>query len=381
MRLACALILGAVLLPRPSSAAGCETLAALSLPNTTITSAESVSAGAFTLPADSPRADSSFFTAFEKLRAFCRVRGAIEPATDSHIEFEVWLPSDGWNHKYVGAGNGGFGGTINYFRLAEAVNAGYAASATDTGHRGTVNDTNWAPHHPEKVIDFNDRAIHETAEKSKAIIRAMYSAAPARSYFNSCSNGGRQALVEAQRYPADYDGILAGAPAFNYGRTLARSERLPDVDERVPNLAAFRARGGRLIFYHGENDSPAGTITFYERVRAGTGEQAARAFVRLFVVPGMGHCGGGPFPEFGLRLQPHTDPEHSMNAALERWVEDGVAPDRIIASKYRVDDDPSSGVVRTRPLCAYPMEAQWTGKGSGDEAVNYVCKAKPQSPR
>jgi feruloyl esterase len=70
-----------------------------------------------------------------------------------------------------------------------------------------------------------------------------------------------------------------------------------------------------------------------------------------------------------------------MNAALERWVEDGVAPDRIIASKYRVDDDPSSGVVRTRPLCAYPMEAQWTGKGSGDEAVNYVCKAKPQSPR
>jgi tannase/feruloyl esterase len=363
----------AALMPKSSGASGCDGLAALSLPDTRITSAEAVAAGAFKLPPDASRADSSFFTAFEKLRSFCRVRGAIEPTKDSHIEFEVWLPSEGWNRKYVGAGNGGFGGTINYFRLAEAVNAGYAASATDTGHRGTVGDTSWALHHPEKVIDFNDRAVHETAENAKVIMRAMYATSLQRSYFNSCSNGGRQGIVEAQRYPADYDGILAGAPAFNYGRTLARNEGLPDVDETIPNLDAFRARGGRLILYHGERDSPAETVTFYERVRSSMGEKTASEFVRLFVVPGMGHCGGGPFPEFGLRLQPGADPKHSMTSALEHWVEDGVAPSSVVATKYRVDDDPSSGVLRTRPLCAYPMEAQWTGKGSRDDAASYTC--------
>jgi hypothetical protein len=153
-----AFVVVAALLPRTSDAAGCESLASLSLSNTTIISAESVAAGTFRLPPDSPRADSSFFTTFGKLRAFCRVRGAIEPVKSSHIEFEVWMPSAGWNHKYVGTGNGGFGGTINYYRLAEAVNAGYAASATDTGHRGPVGDTSWAPHHPERVIDFKKRA-------------------------------------------------------------------------------------------------------------------------------------------------------------------------------------------------------------------------------
>jgi Tannase and feruloyl esterase len=361
-----------------ANAATCDGLAALLLPNTTINSAQTVAAGTFVLPPGSPRSDPSFFSAFETLRAFCRVQGIVRPSTDSHIGFEVWLPMSGWNGRYMGAGNGGFGGMINYYRLAEAVNAGYAGSATDTGHRGTVTATGWAVKHPQKVIDFNYRAVHETADKSKGIIRAFYSANPTRSYFNSCSNGGRQGIVEALRYPADYDGILAGAPSFNLGRELGRREKTPQFDETIPNLKAFPERGGKLILYHGANDGPGETVKFFERVLSTMGQKNANEFVRLYIVPEMGHCGGGPVPEFGLRLQPHADSLHSMVAALEQWVENGVAPNAIIATKYRVDENPASGIVRTRPLCPYPMEARWTGKGSVDEAANYVCDVVPK---
>ena len=127
--------------------------------------------------------------------------------------FEVWLPSSGWNGKYQGTGNGGFAGSIGYSALAGALSAGYATSSTDTGHEAANTDARWALGHPEKIVDYGYRAIHETAEKSKAIIQAFYGDSPKHSYFNGCSNGGRQALMEAQRYPADYDGIVAGAPA------------------------------------------------------------------------------------------------------------------------------------------------------------------------
>jgi hypothetical protein len=272
----------------------------------------------------------------------------------------------------MGVGNGGFAGSISYVRLAEAVNAGYAGSATDTGHRASSTDTSWAVQHPEKVIDFIHRAVHETADRAKAIIGAFYSEAPTRSYFNSCSNGGRQGLVEAQRYPADYDGILAGAPAFNLGRELGRLQGAA-FDETIPNLKAFRERGGKLILYHGTNDSPGPTVKFYERAVSIMGQNEVSEFVRLYVVPDMGHCGGGPVPEFGVRLRPGADPQSSMMAALERWVERGEAPNAIVASKYRIDDDPASGIVRTRPLCAYPSEARWNGQGSAEQASNYVC--------
>jgi hypothetical protein len=368
------LLSAAVFSPLRATAAPCESLAGLALPNTTITVAQTIAAGKFVLPADSPDSDPSFFTAFEKLSAFCRVQGLIRPSSDSHVEFEVWLPSARWNRKYMGAGNGGFGGSINYYRLAEAVNAGYVGSATDTGHRGTVNQTAWAVGHPEKVIDFSYRAVHETADTAKAIIRAFYAENPARSYFNSCSNGGRQGLVEAQRYAGDYDGILAGAPAFNHGRLLDPQQSRPLVDETIPNLMAFRERGGKLILYHGANDRPGETMNFYERVRSTMGEKITNDFARLFVVPEMGHCGGGPVPEFGLRVAPQADPRRSMVAALEQWVEDGVAPNAIIATKYKLDDAPTSGLVRTRPLCRYPTEARWSGKGSPDDAVNYACE-------
>jgi hypothetical protein len=357
----------------PTGAATCESLTGLALAHTTITAARVVTSGRFVVPQRGPR----LFHGYDTLPAFCRVEGISRPSPDSAIGFEVWLPVSGWNGRYMGAGNGTFGGTINYDRLAEAVNAGYAAASTDTGHRSAAtSDVKWASGHPERIVDFNERAIHETAERSKAIVRAFYGAGPTRSYFNSCSNGGRQAIVEALRYPEDYDGILAGAPAFNFGRDLARRERLPFADESVPALNAFHDRGGKLILFHGANDGPRETIAFYERLLATLGHKVTDEFARLYVVPEMGHCSGGPVPEFGVRLVPHADPAHSLTAAVEQWVERGVAPGAIVATKYTVDEQPASGIVRTRPLCPYPSEAIWSGTGSRDEAASYACNAR-----
>lgn len=188
------------------SAATCDSLSTLKLAQTTITSAKTVTAGekierpgSGQLPPTPP---------------YCRVQGVIAPSADSHIQFEVWLPESGWNGKYQGIGNGGFAGAISYAPLALAVKAGYAASSTDSGHEAGGTDGRWAYGHYEKIVDYGYRAIHETADKAKEVIRAFYGEAPKHSYFASCSNGGRQALMEAQRFPADYDGIIAGAPAI-----------------------------------------------------------------------------------------------------------------------------------------------------------------------
>src|SRR6185436_17135022 len=128
---------------------------------------------------------------------------------------EVWLPAYGWNGRLLGVGNGSYGGSINYSRLGEALNVGFATASTNTGHRGAANDSTWATNHPEKQRDFDFRAIHETADVAKMLIRAFYGAPPRWSYFSSCSTGGRQGLMEAERYPADYDGVFAGAPALS----------------------------------------------------------------------------------------------------------------------------------------------------------------------
>ena len=190
----------------PCLAASCESLAKTALSNTTIATAEAVPAGSFTPPGGQP---------ISKLPAFCRIAGSIKPSADSDIQFEVWLPASGWNGKFQGVGNGGFAGAISFGGMAAAMSGGYATASSDTGHEAGGTDAGWALKHPEKVIDFGYRAVHETADKAKALIRAFYGEAPRRSYFSSCSNGGRQALMEAQRFPADYDGIVAGAPA-NY---------------------------------------------------------------------------------------------------------------------------------------------------------------------
>ncbi len=190
-----------------SLAATCESLSSQHLPGVTITVAQSVAAGLFTPP---------YGPSVGKLPAFCRVAGVISPSSDSVIRFEVWMPAAGWNQRYLGAGNGGFAGSIGYGQLAGSVRRGFAAAGSDAGHEADGVDASWAYHHPEKVIDFGYRAVHETASVAKALIHAYYDHAPEHSYFDSCSDGGREALMEAQRFPEDYDGILAGAPANNW---------------------------------------------------------------------------------------------------------------------------------------------------------------------
>ena len=518
-------ILCGVLLTVPMIAATCQDLAALKLAHTSIAKAQTVAAGAFDPPAAEP---SPAALDYKKLPAFCRVQGVIEPSSDSHIEFETWLPVAGWNGRYEGLGNGGFAGSIDFRGLGDAVSYGYAGSSTDTGHKGSAIDAKWALGHPEKVTDFGYRAIHATAENAKAIISAFYGNAPRHSYFSSCSNGGREALMEAQRYPADYDGILAGAPA-NYwthllssaaaevrmlgepasyipaaklpaieAATLAACDRQDGVSDGVindpsrckfapaeltcrgpestgcltapqvasleklyagardahgkpifpgrvpggetgpggwglwitgqapgtslmfafgtgffgnmvfedaswdfhtfqtdrdtkvaddklaralnatdPDLKPFRIRGGKLIVYHGWNDpaiSPLSSIDYFRSVRAKMGAKEEDGFLRLYLAPGMAHCGGGPGPDsFGQGTVAAADPQHSISKALENWVESGTAPGPIIATKLKTGSPTT--VVRTRPLCPYPEVARYAGSGSTDEAANFSCVA------
>ena len=197
-----------------ASESACTDLAKLSLPTTKIVSAQMVAAGAF-VPPGSATLNSAEKAMYTRLPAFCRVVAMDTPTADSAIPIEVWLPTKGWNGKFRGQGNGGFAGSYDYEGLSVAVSQGYATGGTDTGHSGSAIDARWAVGHPEKVIDFGYRAIHEMTLKSKAIVEAYYAEPARRNYFASCSDGGREALMEAQRFPADYDGIIAGAPA-NY---------------------------------------------------------------------------------------------------------------------------------------------------------------------
>jgi feruloyl esterase len=493
-------VLGGSMAQVSAEAGSCASLASLQLPETTITAAEEVAGPSFA----PPRGE-----ALSNLPRFCRVAATSAPA----VRFEVWLPIDGWNGRYQGVGNGANGGSIVYGAMAAALRAGYATASTDTGHTSAnARDARWAVGHPELVADFGYRAIHLTAEHAKAIVAAFYARPPDHSYFASCSTGGRQGLMEAQRFPDDYDGIVAGAPAanwtrfeagghlwvvtalnkdpdsyipatklralgdavtaacdrndgiadgllsdprtcrfdpaeltcrdghddekcltpkqvkavkdiwagarnsagqvypgympgaeaaggwatymsgsgprsgshwlqadnvfkymvfedpswdfrtFDYDRDLAIAEaKLGDtMDAFDPDLSRFRARGGKLLLYHGWNDpsiSPLNTIDYYERVDAAASGSAG-SFVRLFMVPGMLHCGGGPGPS-----------SFDMLGALEAWVEEGRAPERIVASH-----EAGGRVDRTRPLCAYPGTAVYTGSGSTDEDANFVCR-------
>ena len=144
--------------------------------------------------------------------AFCRVAVTAKPTSDSDIKVEVWLP-DAWNGKLLGTDNGGFSGAINYAGLASAITKGYAAVSTDTGHSGDQMD--FGIGHPEKIVDWAHRAVHEMTVLAKAVVEKARGRAPLHSYFTGCSTGGQQALSEAQRYPADYDGIVAGDPGNN----------------------------------------------------------------------------------------------------------------------------------------------------------------------
>src|SRR5437016_3900039 len=186
----------------------CESLASLKLPETTITVAQSIAAGAFTAGGAERRAASQF----SDLPGFCRIAATLKPSTDSDIKIEVWLPTSNWNGKFEAVGNGGWNGNIVTDALAAGIRRGYAVASTDTGHDGGAGV--WM-HHSEKLVDFGYRAVHEMTVKAKSIINAYYGNDAKLSYWNGCSAGGRQGIKAAQKYPNDFDGIVAGAPAVN----------------------------------------------------------------------------------------------------------------------------------------------------------------------
>src|SRR5215813_2359479 len=210
--------LAVVLFATRLAATPCANLKSVSLPNTTITTAESVPAGTFTPPggnaADGRQrgGQRGGQPAGLAVPAFCRIAATLKPSSDSQIDMEVWLPEN-WNGKFQFVGGGGWAGVISYPAMATALQEGYATASTDTGHKGGT--ANFAIGHPEKLVDFAYRAVHESTVKSKAIVMTFYDRTPKFSYWNGCSTGGRQGLMEAQRYPEDFDAIVAGAPA-NY---------------------------------------------------------------------------------------------------------------------------------------------------------------------
>jgi feruloyl esterase len=193
----------------------CESLAGLKLPYATIASAKMVAEGPFAVAGAQGGAPNAPPL---KVPAHCEIKGIIKPTADSSIGFAVWLPPpSNWNGKYRQEGNGGWAGAIGYRAMIDPLQRGYVTAATDDGHEGDgIRDASWAMGHPEKLVDFGYRAVHETNLQAKAILRAFYGKDPSRSYFFGCSDGGREALMEAQRYPEDFNGIIAAAPAYDW---------------------------------------------------------------------------------------------------------------------------------------------------------------------
>jgi len=251
---AAVLAAGAAVVPCARAAGqSCEQLAQLALPDTKITSAQTVAAGAFTQPANLEpwlAGDPHFF---KRLPAFCRVTAQSKPTADSDIKIEVWMPSTGWNGKFRGQGNGGFAGSVDYRTLSVAVAQGYASASTDTGHSAGGTDAAWALGHPEKIVDFAYRAIHQMTLVGKATVKAFYGDAPQHSYFTACSNGGRQALMETQRFPEDYDGVLAGAPAYDWTHLLASA--LWDAQATTLDPASYIPAAKIPVIAHAVNAS------------------------------------------------------------------------------------------------------------------------------
>ena len=205
LAVALAPVLAETAAPAAGNGTACAALAALTIPTVTIRSASNVPAGPFTPPGARQEM---------QLPAFCRVEATARPTSDSEIKFEVWIPPvEAWNGRFQGVGNGGYQGSISYPAMATALRKGYATASTDTGHTG--DDMKFGQGHPEKIVDYAHRAVHVMTETSKLIVRDAQGRFADKSYFVGCSAGGQQALSEAQRYPDDYDGIVAGDPASN----------------------------------------------------------------------------------------------------------------------------------------------------------------------
>ena len=533
----------------PAMATPCTNIQSLQLQHTMITSATDNTTGVFAVPGSTP---------ITGLPNFCRVTATVTPTSDSSIKIEVWLPESGWNGRFLGTGGGGFQGVITYGELASGIQHGFAATNSDLGTGvsgcnplfcGSDGVTNTLATafgnpgvastglfgHPERIKDFGYRAIHLMTVRGKEIANAFYQQKAQKAYFAGCSTGGQNALMEAQRFPDDYDGILAGAAAFNrthlhmaglsswqnthasasrfiqpgqmtlinkavlaqcvgqdggastdqfltdprdchfdpkallctggkvppacltadqvttiqnyYAGTidpvngqvinpgsergnetddvralgLAFQEQLPEpafdglfywvfgpgfgqlssavnfanfdfhhdvdtVDDQLAkvlnanstDLGEFREHGGKLLMYHGWADPliPSQSSINYFNALVGNeghgfqqvsfdrdgspGLRRTQSFARLFMVPGMYHCSGGPGPNTFDALSP-----------LVNWVENGVAPETITATKF-VNDTPPA-VQMTRPLCVYPKVAKYNGSGSTSIAANFTC--------
>jgi tannase/feruloyl esterase len=212
------------------AAASCGGLASLALPGATITLVREVGAAA---------------EPFKAPRSFCRVAATLKPSSDSDIAIELWMPTANWNGKLLAVGNGAFNGTIAYGAMAAALGRGYAAASTDTGHVG--GSASFALGHPEKVIDFGWRAVHEMTVISKRIIAEYYGAGPRLSYWSGCSAGGRQGMKEAQRFPADFDGIVAGAPGLDW---TGRAAKAVSVAQALQKDEAARLSPAKTTMVH-----------------------------------------------------------------------------------------------------------------------------------
>jgi feruloyl esterase len=234
-------------------AVSCESLAKLALPDTAITMAQSVAAGEFIMPArrggqapgqgagrgsepargqaqppESGRGPGQGPGAAQpSTPAFCRVAATLKPSSDSNIRIEVWLPLSGWNGKFWGEGNGGFGGSISYQGFVNAVQRGYAVAGSDAGHDSSKpgeEEGKFLLGHPEKLIDYGHRAVHLMTVRGKDVVKAFYGVPPRYSYFFGYSLGGYQSITEARRYPEDYDGISSGKPIPSF--VLFNAEQL-----------------------------------------------------------------------------------------------------------------------------------------------------------
>jgi feruloyl esterase len=197
------IVLVAIFAPAALQAQSCESLSKPVSPTVSITFAKTIDTGTFT-PTGSTMT-------FPHLPAFCRVAANLKPTSDSDIRTEIWLPISGWNGKFLAVGSGGWGGSIAYDGMADALRRGYATSATDDGHTG--GSASFIVGHPEKFVDFAYRAEHEMTIEAKTLIKAFYGRDARYSYWNGCSGGGREGLLQAYRYPDEFDGIIAGDPA------------------------------------------------------------------------------------------------------------------------------------------------------------------------
>ncbi|MGJ7916185.1 tannase/feruloyl esterase family alpha/beta hydrolase [Massilia sp. LXY-6] len=498
--------------------AACETLVGAVVPGARVISAAVVAAGGFILPMAVP--EPGLRERAASLPAFCRVQANAAPTPDSNIGIELWLPLEGWNGRFLGTGNGGAAGSIAYgMGMIEGLKRGFAVANTDMG---VAPDIAQVDEHPERWKDFGHRATHDMTRVAKAFVGAFYKVGVFRSYFEGCSTGGQQALVMAQRYPGDYDGILAGAPGNNrthsssyflwnyqtmnaaldaklsplqwsmvssgvlaacagkdggapgdrfltdprrcgfdpgslpqcaaggisdqcltalqlsairrlymgpvnpvtgeriYPGLTPGSEALPlgpsrfsdpsivarlfvmrwglgrafsadgfDFDRDMDRIDArlsstlnandsdlneFARRGGKLMLYSGLADPGVpfnDVVQYYDRVLATSTAAEERDFARLFLVPGMGHCVGGPgVTDIGQPFS-HEVPSRLENDALMTlvaWTEGAPAPQQLVARKPAASDAPG----QARPICAYPAFPEYRG-GEVGNPDSFAC--------